>query len=955
MNENGDKNKELLKKYLIHNDKDAYEQLFSNNLNLVHYIIKCTFGDTRHNFLKMDDEYFDIGCIGLSKAIKTFDIDRIDEIKFSSYAASCIRNEILMEIRRTRTQVSPVVHLEDSFSNDSDFGEYGDIIQDNTYRPDLIIEDKLEILDKNHKIYNSLNKLDDLVREIVIDFYGLYDRERLTQVKIAEKYNISQSLVSRKLFKAKKFLSRALKGYSGDYSDNNEYLPMKKEKITPLKYLIIKYGIEEVKDSIKLLSKENKKIISMFYGLKGEGRKSIKQISDELYIDYTSVYTSFCKSMKIIEDDLVEKERINFANNELLKLEETYGKDIVEHAIYKLKKNDQDLMFMFYIEETKDFSEINHFFNGKIGDVGLALTNCIDSLKNLIVEDDEKLNLRYLFEKYDKEKVLDEIAAFNDENKQILVLHYGLNGEEPKTFLEISKMLGVSYKNVFLKHSDSIKRLEKIIENKDKEKTNKLVNGLSHLKEQYGEELVNSVIARLTDTSIKILNLFYGLNGQEPMIKEDIAEMMNTSVYNVSNYIYLSLKEIENIINSIRIDDNDLNKLFDMYGEEKVLRVINKLNDLNKTIVTLSFGLYGEKKLTNIEIAEKFELKNADILAINKKSLKKIESIIEENNLKKSKLEALYNECAESNFKDALNKVDASLLGYKSIEELSENISRDQVMRIKKIIDSSQSTLEKKDKISELCSIYGKGVVYEAILQLNDKTKDVLTLYHGLDGNGKKSLKQLAELYNRPSKLVYNSVFTAHKTLEKLIDDGKVFENKRKKINVLLEKYGEKEVLNFISKLNKDKKQIFIMYYGLNNNEEKNCVEIGDFYNINYVKVGEIIRNILEELEKKLLLSKKKDSFSGKLIVLYEKYGKNIVNEALEEIKGKNKEIFSYYFGVNNHEKKSVIELASKYDITTVAIYKSLSKSILKLEKIISDANVIEEKKNVKQIKIKKR
>nr|DAM61560.1 MAG TPA: DNA directed RNA polymerase subunit [Caudoviricetes sp.] len=72
-----------------------------SNLKLVNHILWKQFPN-----LAQSEDMFQIGCIGLIKAVDTFNEDA--NISFSTYASKCIMNEILIELRKQRKQVSEV-------------------------------------------------------------------------------------------------------------------------------------------------------------------------------------------------------------------------------------------------------------------------------------------------------------------------------------------------------------------------------------------------------------------------------------------------------------------------------------------------------------------------------------------------------------------------------------------------------------------------------------------------------------------------------------------------------------------------------------------------------------------------------------------------------------------------------------------------------------------------------
>lgn len=87
---------ELLKKIKENNDKNARHQLIEGNLRLVLSVIQ-RFSNRGEN----PDDLFQVGCIGLMKAIDNFDITQ--NVRFSTYAVPMIIGEIRRYLRDYNT------------------------------------------------------------------------------------------------------------------------------------------------------------------------------------------------------------------------------------------------------------------------------------------------------------------------------------------------------------------------------------------------------------------------------------------------------------------------------------------------------------------------------------------------------------------------------------------------------------------------------------------------------------------------------------------------------------------------------------------------------------------------------------------------------------------------------------------------------------------------------------
>lgn len=84
------------------------DDLVCDNIRLVYYIFG-KLSQTEFSALHKDD-IISSGILGLVKAANTFDAER--GTKFSTYAALCIRNEMLMYIRKARRYFDQEISLE---------------------------------------------------------------------------------------------------------------------------------------------------------------------------------------------------------------------------------------------------------------------------------------------------------------------------------------------------------------------------------------------------------------------------------------------------------------------------------------------------------------------------------------------------------------------------------------------------------------------------------------------------------------------------------------------------------------------------------------------------------------------------------------------------------------------------------------------------------------------------
>jgi RNA polymerase sigma-E/F/G factor len=169
------------------NDIEARNKLIEHNLRLVAHIVK-----KYENTLDEKDDLLSIGTIGLIKAIDTYNDDK--GTKLATYAAKCIENEILMQLRSNKKKRSEI-SLNDPIGYDKEGNKITliDVLQDENRS----IEDRVVFNDSIDKVLSLLPELSEREYEIITRRFGLNNRKAETQRQIAKSLNISRSYVSR--------------------------------------------------------------------------------------------------------------------------------------------------------------------------------------------------------------------------------------------------------------------------------------------------------------------------------------------------------------------------------------------------------------------------------------------------------------------------------------------------------------------------------------------------------------------------------------------------------------------------------------------------------------------------------------------------------------------------------------------------------------------------------------
>ena len=168
-------------------DETARARLIEHNLRLVaHVVRKYTVPGLTQ------DDLVSVGTLGLIKAVNTYKPDA--KTPLSTYAARCIENEVLMQLRAAKKRRNDV-SLTDPIGMD---GEGTDIsFQDILGTPGDMVEDAAIRRMNMQQVRSALKKLPQRERAVLEMRYGLLGGRPLLQHEVASKMGISRSYISR--------------------------------------------------------------------------------------------------------------------------------------------------------------------------------------------------------------------------------------------------------------------------------------------------------------------------------------------------------------------------------------------------------------------------------------------------------------------------------------------------------------------------------------------------------------------------------------------------------------------------------------------------------------------------------------------------------------------------------------------------------------------------------------
>ena len=157
------------------------ENLVTENMGLVYYLANRFY----HPQVDRED-IASIGSIGLIKASRSF--KESEGKKFSTFAAVCIKNEIMMAFKKERGKTSS---LDDPVGTESENLTLLDLVPSNASVDDDI--DRIFAIQELHKAIEKLSTRDKFV---VQAYYGI-GCEAMTQAEVAKYLGCTQSYVQR--------------------------------------------------------------------------------------------------------------------------------------------------------------------------------------------------------------------------------------------------------------------------------------------------------------------------------------------------------------------------------------------------------------------------------------------------------------------------------------------------------------------------------------------------------------------------------------------------------------------------------------------------------------------------------------------------------------------------------------------------------------------------------------
>jgi len=168
------------------------DTIANENQALIFYVVKL-FRSTKIPY----DELVSIANLGFGKALNSYDTER--KTKFSTYAISCMRNEVLLFFRKEKLRIYNDVSMDATLATDKEGKALNieDTMSQEYKEGRLSLEDDLLLNEDLDYMQKAIRHLTEREQYIITYRYGLVDGIILTQEEIARQIDMSQANVSK--------------------------------------------------------------------------------------------------------------------------------------------------------------------------------------------------------------------------------------------------------------------------------------------------------------------------------------------------------------------------------------------------------------------------------------------------------------------------------------------------------------------------------------------------------------------------------------------------------------------------------------------------------------------------------------------------------------------------------------------------------------------------------------
>ena len=630
-----------------------------------------------------------------------------------------------------------------------------------------------------------------------------------------------------------------------------------------------------------------------------------------------------------------------------------YPREKVDEVLDKLSSKDKELIKMSYgedLDNPKRNPNFSQYQRNKLNIILIpkmkeALENP-ENIENIFAKKSGP-KLKSIYERlseYPREKVDEVLDKLPSEDEELIKMSYGEDLDHPKRSKEFNALYSTKLNNILIpKMKEALENPKNIDNIFVRRKSGPKLKSIYERFSEYSREQVDEVLDKLSPKDEELIKICYGEDLDHPKRSK---KFENFHSYRINNILIPKIKEAlenpENIDNIFTQESYEkLKSIYERlseYSREQVDEVLDKLPSYDKELIKLCYGedldhpkrdlsfkRYHKNKLNNILIPKMKEaLENPEKIdniltkkggpklkniyeRLSKYPREKVDEVLDKLPPKDKKIiKMCYGEDLEHPKRDPnfsiyhKNKLNSTIIPQmREALENPENI--DNIF--------AQKNGSKLKSIYERLSEYSREQVDEVLDKLPSYDKELIKLCYGEDLDHPKRSKEFK--VNHSSKLNRILIPQMREAIENPENIDNIFTQKTgpklKSIYERLSKYPREQIDEVLDKLPPKDEELIKICYGedLDNPKRSKEFEKIHSYRINNILLPKL-RKILEDPENiDSILTKKGGPKLKSIYKRLSEYSREQVDEILENLPPKDKEIIKICYGENlDHPKR---------------------------------------------------
>lgn len=561
------------------------------------------------------------------------------------------------------------------------------------------------------------------------------------------------------------------------------------------------------------------------------------------------------------------------------------------------------------------------------------------------------------FDGFNKDVINLAMGRLRKKEKEFICDYYGLNGFRKLKIGELVEKYGVSPSSIRQKRRVCMDKIKSILLNPKAAYSNN-----ERFYQMYSKYNIEDVLYSLSYLSFRckrVLELYYGLNGNEELDMKDIAIKCNTDINSVNSALIYGNDRLSGILEEIHSFEPE----FDVFNRN-LDGIKNNLSEESKKIIDVYYASSSARQFFYV-ITKNFNVNYNDAKRLVKKCVKEVRK--EMLNLDRgNKGNIIFNQQFGNYSLEQINAV-LDLFGEKRKDMFSRyygingykcmgtkdiakefNVSMSWVnFAIKrdseklKFLLENPNAIDLKVKYAEDFFGYDKSMVEKVLVKFSPNHEKLLSVMYGFNGSKVLSKGEVCSQYNIDQQSLYRILKVSVLRIKEILDDGR--------FNDKFLKYDSFSFRGYLETLPIIEREIITRHYGLFGYLEEDLDEIARNLSVDPISIGAVIKDIEKEMDTNLasfeLLNRKEKNrklFLNKLIVK----DKIKIKKALSLLSEKEEKALFMYYGLSGVSKINKKEIALMLKIRETEVDDEVARIVDKMNDNLYEICYSKGKKN---------